>query len=410
MALSTRVWGAGKRLLLGGALILTYFVFAVAAMRVAVKSRDVVVPAVTGKTANEASALLGASGLNLKVEEARRVDATVPPGQIISQDPQAGVRTRRERSVKVWVSAGPRATTVPSLLGDSERTAQLRAQQEGLQLASIAEIRSSDYTAGAVVAQNPPPKTTGTTLALLVNRGERGVTYVMPDLIGVNGDRAADLLRARGFRVSVVGDHPYPGVPAGIVLRQSPQGGFQTGPSDPISALGDAVAKAERGGADLIHVDIMDGHFVPNLTVGPPVVKSLSRIAHVPLDVHLMIEEPDRFVEAFVEAGAASLTVHVEAVVHLHRTVQFIKSFGIRAGVALNPATPVTSLEQIAGDVDYVLVMTVNPGFGGQTFIPRSESKVRAVRELLRRQGSSAPSDPERAIRALRVAAESAVA
>ncbi|HYT74040.1 MAG TPA: PASTA domain-containing protein [Vicinamibacterales bacterium] len=235
MALSTRVWGAGKRLLLGGALILTYFVFAVAAMRVAVKSRDVVVPAVTGKTANEASALLGASGLNLKVEEARRVDATVPPGQIISQDPQAGVRTRRERSVKVWVSAGPRATTVPSLLGDSERTAQLRAQQEGLQLASIAEIRSSDYTAGAVVAQNPPPKTTGTTLALLVNRGERGVTYVMPDLIGVNGDRAADLLRARGFRVSVVGDHPYPGVPAGIVLRQSPQGGFQTGPSDPIS-------------------------------------------------------------------------------------------------------------------------------------------------------------------------------
>ncbi|HYT74041.1 MAG TPA: ribulose-phosphate 3-epimerase [Vicinamibacterales bacterium] len=208
------------------------------------------------------------------------------------------------------------------------------------------------------------------------------------------------------------------------------------------AALGDAVAKAERGGADLIHVDIMDGHFVPNLTVGPPVVKSLSRIAHVPLDVHLMIEEPDRFVEAFVEAGAASLTVHVEAVVHLHRTVQFIKSFGIRAGVALNPATPVTSLEQIAGDVDYVLVMTVNPGFGGQTFIPRSESKVRAVRELLRRQGSSAPievdggidvhtaprivaagadilvagnavfgtSDPERAIRALRVAAESAVA
>jgi ribulose-phosphate 3-epimerase len=208
------------------------------------------------------------------------------------------------------------------------------------------------------------------------------------------------------------------------------------------AALGEAIAKAERGGADLIHVDVMDGHFVPNITIGPPVVKSLKRVARVPLDVHLMIEEPDRFVEAFVEAGAASVTVHAEAVVHLHRTIQFIKSLGAKAGVALNPATPVVALEEIAGDVDYVLVMTVNPGFGGQTFIPRSESKVRAVRELLRRAGSSAPievdggidvhtaprivaagadilvagsaifgsPDPERAIRDLRAAAGAAVA
>jgi ribulose-phosphate 3-epimerase len=208
------------------------------------------------------------------------------------------------------------------------------------------------------------------------------------------------------------------------------------------AALGDAIAAVERGGADLIHVDIMDGHFVPNLTMGPPVVKSIRRVSHVPLDVHLMIEDPDRYAEAFVDAGAASLTVHVEAVVHLHRTVHFIKSLGIRAGVALNPATPVVALEEIAADLDYVLVMTVNPGFGGQTFIPRSESKVRAVRDLLRRQGSTAPievdggidtttaprivaagadilvaghsifgsPDAERATRALRAAAEAAVA
>lgn len=208
------------------------------------------------------------------------------------------------------------------------------------------------------------------------------------------------------------------------------------------AALGDAIAAVERGGADLLHVDIMDGHFVPNLTMGPPVVKSIRRVAKVPLDVHLMIEEPDRYAEAFVEAGASSLTVHVEAVVHLHRTVHFIKSLGVRAGVALNPATPVVSLEEIAPDLDYVLVMTVNPGFGGQTFIPRSESKVRAVRELLRRLGSIAPievdggidtstaprivaagadilvaghsifgsPDAERATRALRAAAEAAVA
>jgi ribulose-phosphate 3-epimerase len=173
-----------------------------------------------------------------------------------------------------------------------------------------------------------------------------------------------------------------------------PAGTLQIAPSllsADFAALGDAITKAERGGADLIHVDVMDGHFVPNITIGPPVVKSLRRVSRLPLDVHLMIEEPDRYIEAFVSAGAASVTVHAEAVVHLHRTVHLIKSLGAEAGVALNPATPVSALEEIAGDVDYVLVMTVNPGFGGQTFIPRSESKVRAVRALLQAAGSRAP-------------------
>lgn len=157
------------------------------------------------------------------------------------------------------------------------------------------------------------------------------------------------------------------------------------------AALGAAIAAAERGGADLIHVDIMDGHFVPNLTMGPPVVRSLSRVARVPLDVHLMIEDPDRYIDAFVTAGAAMISVHVEVLPHLHRTIHLIKSLGAKAGVALNPATPVGALEEIAGDVDHVLVMSVNPGFGGQTFIPRSESKIKAVRALLDRQGSHAP-------------------
>ena len=157
------------------------------------------------------------------------------------------------------------------------------------------------------------------------------------------------------------------------------------------AALGAAIAAAERGGADLIHVDVMDGHFVPNLTMGPPVVKSISKVAKVPLDVHLMIEEPDRYLEAFVRAGAAMISVHVEVSPHLHRTIQAIKELGAKAGVALNPSTPVVALEQIAGDVDHVLVMSVNPGFGGQTFIPRSESKIQAVRALLDRQGSAAP-------------------
>ena len=157
------------------------------------------------------------------------------------------------------------------------------------------------------------------------------------------------------------------------------------------AALGDAIAAAERGGADLIHVDVMDGHFVPNITIGASVVRAIKRVATVPLDVHLMITDPDRYIEAFAEAGASMMSVHVEVLPHLHRTVQAIKALGKKAGVVLNPSTPVVALEQIAGDVDYVLVMSVNPGFGGQTFIPRSESKVREVRALLDRAGSQAP-------------------
>ena len=156
------------------------------------------------------------------------------------------------------------------------------------------------------------------------------------------------------------------------------------------AALGDAVAAVERGGADLIHVDVMDGHFVPNITIGVPVVRALKRVAKVPLDVHLMISDPDRYIEAFADAGAAMLSVHAEVLPHLHRTIQAIRALGVKAGVVLNPSTPASSLEDVAGDVDFVLVMSVNPGFGGQTFIPRSETKVRQVRTLLDRAGNEA--------------------
>ena len=154
--------------------------------------------------------------------------------------------------------------------------------------------------------------------------------------------------------------------------------------------LADQVAAAARGGAQLVHVDVMDGHFVPNITIGVPVVKSLRRIARVPLDVHLMIEDPDRYIDAFADAGAAMISVHQEVLPHLHRTVHAIKARGVKAGVVINPATPVATLGEIAADVDYVLVMSVNPGFGGQTFIPRSESKLRDVRALLDAAGNDA--------------------
>ena len=156
------------------------------------------------------------------------------------------------------------------------------------------------------------------------------------------------------------------------------------------AALGAAVRAVEAGGADLIHVDVMDGHFVPNITIGIPVVRALKRVATRPLDVHLMIERPDRHIDAFAEAGAGTITVHAEAATHLHRTLGHIRKLGARAGVAINPATPVSALSEIISSIDCVLVMTVNPGFGGQAFIPESLDKVRRMRAMLDAAGSQA--------------------
>jgi len=149
------------------------------------------------------------------------------------------------------------------------------------------------------------------------------------------------------------------------------------------SCLGEQIKAVERGGADVLHVDVMDGHFVPNITVGLPVVKSLSGFTRLPIDAHLMIEEPGRYATQFVEAGAQMVSVHVEADPHLHRTLTSIKGAGAQAGVVLNPSTPVILVEEALQFADYVLVMSVNPGFGGQQFIPHSIDKVRRLRRMI---------------------------
>jgi ribulose-phosphate 3-epimerase len=156
------------------------------------------------------------------------------------------------------------------------------------------------------------------------------------------------------------------------------------------SRLGEEIRTLETAGADYIHVDVMDGHFVPNITIGPLVVEAARRVTSLPLDVHLMIENPDRYIPDFAAAGADIIVVHAEAVNHLHRTVQLIKSLGKRAGVSLNPATPLNVLDYVLDDLDLVLLMTVNPGFGGQSFIDACLPKIHSLRAMLDRRGSEA--------------------
>jgi serine/threonine-protein kinase len=204
-------------------------------MRVALKVREVQVPDLRNHTVAEATAAITDDGLVLNVDQRSRLDPKIPSGRIAIQEPPPGSTTRRQRSIHVWLSQGARVTTIPALTGESERSAQLRLREDGFSIVGLSEVRSSDYPSGMVIAQEPPAEAHGTEVALLVNRGEQANGYVMPDLIGVTGNRAVDLLRAHGFRVAIVGEIPYQGIPSGIVLRQLPSAGFQIGAGEPIS-------------------------------------------------------------------------------------------------------------------------------------------------------------------------------
>lgn len=235
MPISARVWTAGKVLLLVGALATTFVVFAVLAARVAVRARDVTVPDLLGRPVNEATTMAAALELELSVDDQRRPDLKVPAGHVLGQEPPPGSQSRRQRSVRVWLSSGPRIARAPALVGESQRAAEIRLAQEGLQAGSVAEFRSALYPPDVVVAQDPAAGVETSEVRLLVNRGEDRAAYVMPDIIGVNGQRAAEVLRSQGFRVSITAQAEATGLPAGIVTRQFPAGGYQVHPGDAIS-------------------------------------------------------------------------------------------------------------------------------------------------------------------------------
>lgn len=226
--LRTRVWSAGRLLLLGAALCLTFGTFFLTGMRVANRARDVQVPDVRGLTLTEATATTARAGLVLRLD-ARRADSTVPRDHVLSQDPEPGSVLRRQRTVRVRVSDGQQDPVVPVVIGQNERTAETVLTQEHIAVGLKAEIRTDAYATGVIVAQDPPGSQQAAQIALLVNRGESGAGYVMPDVIGAYGSHVVDILRRRGFRVTVGAEVPYPGLPSGIVIRQTPQAGFQIG-------------------------------------------------------------------------------------------------------------------------------------------------------------------------------------
>lgn len=221
--------------MLVGALIVTFAAFFLTAVRVATRAREVKVPDVRGKSVAEATSMLATAGLLMREDPPRRPDPKVPSDHILSQDPDPGSVLRRQRAVRIRVSDGQRDPILPNVINQPERSAELTLAQEGVQIAGKDEIRSGDYPAGTVVAQDPPGRTRAASVTLLVNRGELGASYVMPDLIGTPGFIVQDLLRKRGLRVTISNNVPYPGIPPGIVIRQTPQAGFQIGDRELIS-------------------------------------------------------------------------------------------------------------------------------------------------------------------------------
>ncbi|HEX5110599.1 MAG TPA: PASTA domain-containing protein [Vicinamibacterales bacterium] len=234
MKFGTRVWGIGKLLFLVGAWGVTFLVFFFISMRVAMRAGQVQVPDLTGRTVSEATKLTTDLELRLHAEDKPRPSDKVKVGLIAQQDPPPGAEVRPQRTIRVWLSSGAQLVKAPTLVGQTERSARMRIEQDGV-ATTVSEFRSSEYQAEAIVAQTPPPSERASKVAVLVNRGEQDVTYVMPDVVGMDGARVENVLRGRGLRVSTSGSQTYQGLPPGIVVRQQPAAGTRVGAADAIT-------------------------------------------------------------------------------------------------------------------------------------------------------------------------------
>jgi eukaryotic-like serine/threonine-protein kinase len=234
MKFGTRVWGIGKILFLVGAWGVTFLVFFFISMRVAMRAGQVQVPDLTGRTVSEATKLTTDLELRLHAEDKPRPSDKVKVGTIAQQDPPPGAEVRPQRTIRVWLSSGAQLVKAPTLVGQTERSARMRIEQDGL-VTTVSEFRSNDYQAEAIVAQTPPPSERAPKVAVLVNRGEQDVTYVMPDVVGMDGSRVESVLRGRGLRVSISGTQSYQGLAPGIVVRQQPAAGTRVGATDAIT-------------------------------------------------------------------------------------------------------------------------------------------------------------------------------
>lgn len=230
-----RVWSAGRLLVLAAALLVTYGAFFLASMRVATRAREVQVPDLRGRSLADARRAMADAGLVLRIDEQRQPDPKVPADYVLSQTPAPGTVLRRQRQVRIRVSEGQRDPAVPPVVGTPQRTAEIMLSGDRIAVGTLSEIRTGDYEADAVVAQDPPPTSRARTVSLLVNRGVGDASYVMPDVIGTIGLRAVEVLRSQGFRVAITATVPYPGLQAGVVIRQTPQAGFQIAFGEPVT-------------------------------------------------------------------------------------------------------------------------------------------------------------------------------
>ena len=360
-------------------------------------------PDVTGLDVEAARAAAASKGLSLVVEKYEK-KKDVAYNRVLSQTPDAAMPVRGGRTVSVILSDGPKTTEIPSFLGMTLEEAQAALQERNIGIRRI--IFVPNEAVGKVLAQVPARGQNildeeGMTLVV---GGREKRFFVMPDIAGNDYAATIEEMDKKQIKYSMTAGIPSTGSrgqrrrasfpkPYSVTMRWWKYGWepevemtVSIAPSI-LSAnflrLDEEIRAVEAAGADIIHIDIMDGHFVPNLTIGPTIVKAIKSITSLPLDVHLMIENGDAFVAAFCDAGGDIITIHAETGYHLHRTIDLIKSLGRKAGLALNPATPLGAAEELLPWIDLLLVMSVNPGFGGQRYITSMTKKIGAARRMI---------------------------